>query len=289
MNRFLFITAYLYSLLLIFVFTGCRETNINPYETDTGIYSVYGAINLEETEHVLRVRDLNTFHQDSNSIHIDADVTFYDLENGTSQSLRDSVVQFPANYTHNYILDKKFEPRQPYRITVERSDGLSVSSEFTTPGVPEAYIFPFAEGLSCFTTVLITFRNLPPDEQIRWEIGFQYNGQIYWRELTNQCPQNYYPERNELVVSMDTRGLLNTVFPPPSSNGLCRFGSSPEVSCSDLNSNEVQIRFLQLGPEWDLIFPVRPSDPVDVGSIQNGLGFLGAYHRGSLEYTVLPD
>lgn len=245
---------------------------------------------MSETKHVIRVRDLNVFHQDSSSINLDAEVTFYDLENGTSQSLRDSTVQFPANYTHNFILKKEFVPRKPYRVTVERSDGLSVSSDFTTPGVTEAHVFPFFnEGLSCFRTVEVTFGNLLPNEQIRWEIGFRYNEETYWKELTNKCPQTYDHDRNQLIISMDTRGFLNTIFPKPMDNGLCRFGTDPEVSCRDLDSDEVQIRYLHLGPEWNLIFPVRPSDPVDVGSIQNSLGFLGAYRRGTLSYTVLPD
>lgn len=274
---------------LFFLVTGCRDTKINPYEENTGIYSIYGAINLHETEHVIRVRDLNVFHQDSTSINLDATVTFFDLEKGTSQVLRDSIVLFPENYTHNFLLNKEFAPRAPYRVVVERSDGASVSSNFTTPGVTEAHIFPFDEDLSCFKTVLITFRNLLPSEQIRWEIGFSHDDEIHWRELTNFCPQSYYPERNELIVSMDTRGLLNTIFPPPMDNASCRFAADPVVSCRDLDSNEVQLRFLHLGPEWNLIFPVRPSDPVDVGDVENGLGFLGAYRRGTLSYTVLPD
>lgn len=289
MNRLLFIIAYSISLAFIFLLSGCRDANINPYETDTGIYSIYGAMNLHETGHVIRVRDLNVFHQDSSSINLDAEVTFYDLENGTSQSLRDSIVQFPANYTHNFVLTKEFLPRKPYRVTVERSDGLSVSSDFTTPGVTEAHVFPSFGPYSCFTELQLAFTNVLPNEQIRWEIGFRYNEETYWKELTNKCPQSYDSERNQLTISMDTRGFLNTIFPRPMNNGLCEFGNSPEVSCGDLDSDEVQIRYLHLGPEWNLIFPVRPSDPVDIGSIQNGLGFLGAYSRGTLSYTVLPD
>lgn len=286
MNRESFIITYSFSLVLIFLFSGCRDNQINPYETDTGIYSIYGAINLHETEHVIRVRDLNTFHQDSNSINLDAVVTFYDLENGTSQSLSDSVVQFPANYTHNFILEKDFVPRTPYRVTVERSDGLSVSSDFTTPGITETHIVPSFGPYSCFTELQLVFQNVLPDEQIRWEIGFRYNEETYWKELTNHCPQTYDQKKSQLIISMDTRGFLNTIFPKPMENGLCRFKSDPEITCMDLDSDVVQIRYLHLGPEWNLVFPARHPDPVAVGSIQNGLGFLGAYRQDAFSYSV---
>lgn len=277
--------------LLLLISVGCRDANINPYEDKTGIYSVYGAMDLHDSVHVIRVRDLNTFFYSDSSKYLDATVILYDPNKGTSQVLQDSVVQFPVNYTHNFKLKKHFEPRSAYRVEVERSDDEQVSSIFTTPGITEAFVTPNIPGvaLSCFKTFKIIFSNVLPTEQIRWFVSFEYNEELYTLEETGYCPEGYDSERNQFVVTINTLGLLNTIFPKPRHQNLCKVDVSPEVTCRDLSSSIVTIRYLHLGPEWKRVFPTRHPDPVKVEDIVNGLGFLGAYREDSFTYPVRLD
>ena len=156
------------------ILSGCADKQINPYEEETSFYSIYGAIDLHSSRNVIRVRDLNVFHTDSNSIDLDATVTFYDLKNGTSQVLRDSIIQYPENYTHNFLLNKNLLPDSPYKVEVERSDGASISSMFTTPSVTETEVSSAFENINCYTPIKLVFKNVLPDDQVRIEFGVSY-------------------------------------------------------------------------------------------------------------------
>ncbi len=287
MYRPFFAIACLYFLLFI---CGCHDSKINPYEEDTGIYSVYGALNINETRHVIRVRELNQFHNDSSSINLDATVTFHDLENGTSQVLRDSIVQFPANFTHNFILEKELKPRTSYRIRVERSDGEFVSTTFTTPGITEAQILPVGSGYNCSSEFRIDFRNVLPSEIIRWEIGFEYQEQLHSLEFRQFCGQEYEESLQRLLVTTRPIILLNEIFPSSGDSfNSCQPPWTPIVRCKDLDTGTTHLRYLHLGPDWQKVYPIYPNDPLDIEAIANGLGFLGAYHEGSASFQVLPD
>lgn len=185
----------------LFPFNGCRDSEINPFEEETGTYSVYGSIDMHETDHVIRVRDLNTFFNSESSQNLDATVTFYDLEEGTSQVLQDSVVRFPANYTHNFLLNKAFKPSRRYKVAVERSNGESVSSMFTTPAITESEFFSVSRKVGCYTPFQLIFKNVMSDEQIRIEFGVKYDNKTYWFEFTNVCITEYFEDRHELVIT----------------------------------------------------------------------------------------
>jgi len=157
MHRYYFKIACLCFLLFSY---GCREAQIEPFEEETGIFSVYGALNINEDRHIIRVRDLSSFHSDSSTRNIDAVVTFHDLEAGTSQILRDSVAHFPAGFTHNFILEKNLKPRTTYKVTVEGSDGRIVSSTFTTPGITKVLALPLGTPVSCSANIQFEFENL---------------------------------------------------------------------------------------------------------------------------------
>lgn len=179
-----------------------------------GVYSIYGAMDLHETKHVIRMRDLRTF-RDSSSIKLDATVSFSDLTNNTTQVLQDSVVQFPANYTHNFILNKEFTPSSPYRVDVERSDGVGVSSMFTTPGITETEVVSKNDEIECYTEIKMVFKNIKPDEQVRVEFGIMYQEKMHWIEFTGVCITEYFEDRHELVITAKSYLLLDLIWPKP--------------------------------------------------------------------------
>lgn len=279
----LFIIPVLFALLFS---GGCKDKQINPFEDKKGVYSIYGAMDLHETEHVIRVRDLRTFLRDSSSINLDATVTFSDLTNNTSQVLKDSVVQFPANFTHNFILNKTFEPRSPYRVDVKRSDGIGVSSMFTTPGITETEVVSESDEIRCYTEIKLVFKNVMPDEQVRVEFGIMYQEEMYWIEFTGVCITEYFEDRHELVITAKPYLLLDFIWPKPGMDPPpnCRDFRYPTVLCNDLDTGNFVIRYKHLGPEWKKVYPVRPTIPDDVGDVENGLGFLGAFRQDTLTF-----
>lgn len=264
----------------------CGDNQIEPFEDKKGVYSVYGAMDLHATEHIIRVRDLRTFLRDSTSKNMDATVTFSDLSNNTSEVLKDSVVQFPANYTHNYLLNKEFKPNSPYWVDVERSDGAGVSSMFTTPGVTETEVISERDEIRCYTEIQMVFKNVLPDEQIRVEFGIMYQEKMYWVEFTGICITEYFEDRRELVITAKPYLLLDLIWPKPGMDPPpnCRDARFPTVLCNELDTGQFVIRYKHFGPEWNRVYPVRPTIPDEVGDVENGLGFLGAFREDTLTF-----
>lgn len=243
-------------------------------------------MDLHETNHVIRVRDLRTFLRDSSSKTLDATVTFSDLANNTSQVLQDSVVRFPANHTHNFLLNKEFTPHNAYRVDVERSDGVGVSSMFTMPGVTKTELVSSNDEIKCYTEIKMVFKNVLPDEQIRIEFGVEYEDQWWWVEFTGICITEYFEDRKELVITAKPYLLLDFIWPKPGMDPPpnCRDYRYPTVLCDDLDTGQFVIRYKHLGPEWKRIYPVKPTIPDDVGDVENGLGFLGAFREDTLTF-----
>lgn len=275
---------FVYTALLM-LFVSCGERKISPYETERGIYSVYGALNMNDSLHYIRVRDLRVPLASDTAINIDADVKFEDLQSGTRKILQDSIVEFSANITHNFALKENLVERRPYRITVTRSDGNSVSSVATTPGITSASVTP-SENLGCYQPMVIRFDNVLPSEQIRFEVRIQGLDEIRWLELTRICPLKRIQGENTLILEVIPLDLIGAVFPRPGTNEVsCNFGIA-DIECDDLDSEIIRFDYLHLGPEWQNVYPIYPVDPEDISDINNGLGFFGAYRDGSFNFTV---
>jgi hypothetical protein len=80
------------------------------------------------------------------------------------------------------------------------------------------------------------------------------------------------------------------LFPAKGVNLITCRGTESEITCGDLESPTITIRYLHLGPEWQRVYPFYPNDPEDIMDVENGLGFFGGYRDETLSYTVLiPD
>lgn len=290
-NRFL--GTALLGLLIVFT-AACDERSISPLEESRGSYSIYGALSLDQSENYIRVRDLTVPFLSDSSKNIDAVVTFEDLGNGTTTTLRDSVVNFGGDYTHNFVVEQQLEPNQSYQVRVEGSNGVSVTSTATTPAITEVELSttPTPEGevlINCTSQNVFSYRNVVEPERIRMEVGFEYQGQVHWAEVGKVAQLEHRDDSDVMEVRMSPRNLLVEVFPPPGIDNPAlnpRF-LSPTVDCDELDSNVVRIRYDHFGPEWDNINPARgPLDPLDSPDVEGGLGFLGAYRSGSYTFQI---
>lgn len=270
-----------YIIFCLGCFGGCKEPKIDALEDERGIYSVYGALDIDKSPNFIRIRDLRT-PLSADSSGLNATVEFEDLETGVTTLLRDSIVEFSGNFTNNFILNEDLNPRKLYQLTVTRPDGNSVSSVATMPGITQHQILPLGM-VDCFTRLRIRFQNVIPSEQIRLEVGFSYQG-TKWQEVTQYCEL----ERNEntVMLNISTREMLGMTFPAPGTDLISCRQTRSEVSCNDLDSPTVQLRYFHLGPEWQRVYPFYPNDPEDIGDVENGLGFLGGYREEATSYTV---
>lgn len=276
----------LFSVIFLFLclncFSSCKEPKIDALEDERGIYSIYGALNLDENLNYIRIKDLRTaLGADSSSIN--ATVEFEDLETGTTTILRDTIVNYDEISTNNFILNEDLEPRQSYRITVTRPDGNSVSSIATTPGVTVHSITP-NQSVDCFRQIVFKFENVLPSEQIRLEVTLA-SYEVRTFDITRFC--TFERDGNSASLTLTTRDLLGILFPEPGVNLITCRETPSEISCDDLESPKIQLRYLHLGPEWQKVYPLYPNDPEDIMDVENGLGFFGGYRDDTMSYSIL--
>lgn len=266
-------------------FVSCEDPTIDALEDEQGIYSAYGALNLDENPNYIRVKDLRTA-LGADSSDLNATVEFETLETGATTILRDTVVNFDGISTNNFILNKDLEPRKSYQLTVTRPDGFSVSSVATTPGVTVHSITP-NQSVDCFSEIQIIFENVLPSEQIRLEVTIA-SYEVRTFDITPFC--TFEREGNTASLSLTTRDLLGILFPDQGVNLITCRGTASEITCEDLESPKINIRYLHLGPEWQKVYPLYPNDPEDIMDVENGLGFFGGYRDDTTSYTAqIPD
>lgn len=281
------LSSHLLLLVIGLMMINCDDRTINAYEEDTGIFSVYGALDMDENRHVIRVRNLlETFRSDS-TFPIDATVTFTDLETGTAKVLQDSIRYFTSGKVHNYILNEDLKPSHPYHLTVERSDGMKVQTNVTTPGETIATFVP-DRIYYCEENIEFRFDNVRPDELIRFEVGVLYQGKEHWGPIQRIGEYKYDTRLDMMVMQMKPRYLLTEIFPPTDSFSLVPrnlLTYIPTPMCEDLDRELFMFRYVHFGPEWTHALPNEFSViEIESGDIENGLGFLGAFRAGSFSF-----
>lgn len=268
-------------LILLAFFSSCEEAQIDALEDEDGIYSVYGALNIDENPNYIRVKDLRTALGADPSA-LGAEVTFENLNTGATSILNDTLVTFNGISTNNFILHEDLQPRSSYRIAVTRGDGNSVSSVATTPAITEASITP-NENVDCFSEIVFEFENVLPSEQIRLEVTLA-SYEVRTFEITQFC--TFEQDENTASLRLTTRDFLGMLFPDQGVNLITCRETPSEISCDDLASSIILVRYLHLGSEWQKVYPIYPNDPQDIMDVENGLGFFGGYRDETISYTI---
>jgi hypothetical protein len=299
------IISCLFLLLVFGLMTSCDDRTINPYEDEEGVFSIYGALDVDENRHVVRVRNLLEPFQPSSEFPINATVTFSNLQTGASTVLDDSIVQFSAGKVHNYILHEDLQSDTRYQLTVERSDGILAQTSITTPAETEVSYVP-DKIYTCEEPIYFRFDNVKSPEIIRMDVGVLYQGQERWARIRIVGEYKYDPRLDMIILFMRPRNLLVEIFPPDILNPYANlYNIRPRVSCNQLDREFFMFRYYHFGPEWSvgqsieygpdksgdveyntITVPFRNPLPIDVesGDIVNGLGFLGAYRTGTFSF-----
>ena len=283
-------------LILAFMAASCDNRNITTFENDGGTYSVYGALSADINPNYVRVKNLSDPFLSESAKALDAEVMFEDLQMGTILQLVDTVINFNGNYVHNFKITQQLQPNRAYKLIVNRSDGIFVESDVTTPAITEANmsigsITDSTASAKCKEDITFTYRNVKKPENVVMEVGFEYKGDTHWSEIGRVAKPRFIDGRDEMSVRMSPFNLLYEVFPDDhqTAHGLDPRLATPLVLCHQLDTNLVRIRYTHFGPEWDRINPNNgPFDPLDSPDIigDRGIGFLGAYRKGSLEFFI---
>lgn len=287
-KQYLFIIS-VFLLCIATLFSSCIERNIDPFEENASNYSIYGAMNMSDSIHYIRINNVRTHVRAESKRNFDGIVTFQDLDSGQSLQLKDTTKDFSGYFTHNFILEESLEFSHSYQLTVEGTEGNHASSTVHTPGITSVSIIP-NEGADCEQQIEFTFENIYYPEHVRMEVGFERNHKIQWSEIGLVAQLEHRREYNEMRVSMSPRNLMVEVFPPdpfPSAQNPRNILPAIQCNSDNLSSEIVHMRYTHYGPEWDIFssgyFPV---DPLEWQDVEGGLGFLGAFQRDSTTFTI---
>lgn len=132
----------LFLLLLLFA-AGCSDTLIDPFENEGRYYTIYGYLDVLETQHAVRVipvtRQSALVREPSDpQAGIDATVTSTELATGQTIRWTHNLEELEdGTWGHIYRANFRVQAGRTYRLDVERSDGITASAETTVPNLAE--------------------------------------------------------------------------------------------------------------------------------------------------------
>lgn len=201
---------------------------MNPFDEEKGLYSIYGYLDLDKEVNYIRVKDLNATLTTNSTDNINATVTLENTDKNIVETLQDTLVKFEGIYTHNFRTTMEINPVTSYKITVERSDGKSVTATATTPQIADVNWGPTND--YCQFPVEITFEPILDKYDLEVAIGFDYEDIRYW----------VYPEITHVEGE-----LIKYRFTPDS---IIR---SMEIECHQLDDDKLFIEYTHYGPDFD--------------------------------------
>lgn len=255
--------AFICTLVLV---TGACDTLLEPFDDETGVYSIHGILTLSEDTHYVRIRDINQPVTSDSTPGLDATVTLQNLDEGTTDILTDSVVSFDGTYTHNFRVDTDIQPGDSYELTVERSDGETATARATMPPVTEVEVSAH-EPIFCLTGPVFDFINVPDPRLVEISIGVPWNDSYRWVDRDVETQSGF------LVWRVLEEALPRSVTAARDSNRYCTL----------LPDNKLLVAYTHYGPDW-------PADSTRLNpvksNVHNGLGLFGGLHRDTLTVTV---
>lgn len=185
-----------YSILLliapVILITSCDNT-LEPIDRDTGIYGIYGYLDLNEDVSYIRVRDLNAPFTIDATTELDAVVTLSNLTSGTSAVLESNIREYEGVLLHTYFFDGEVVPDSEYQLSVERSDGATVRMKTLTPTFPPPVATPVNQ--DCYTPIDVEFAPLN-EGTIVLRVGLGPEDDDIWGPPKVFEPEDYQPGEN---------------------------------------------------------------------------------------------
>ena len=259
----------------LILLSGC-DNSIEPFAERETNYSLYGYFKMSEDRHYMRVKDINKPLLADSTKEIDVEVTFRNLTQGKETVLEGERKRFEDLYVHNFPVDQEVNPLDEYELVAERSTGETSRATVDVPQKTDA--IPTPENESCTTEVAVTFPDAAKHLRIDAQVGFEYNGQTLWTPRMAG-----YDEHDNVSLSFVPQQMINVMFIDgyePGDDLLF----TPPVECTDLDTDQFYVEYYHFGPDWDDYG--RPIDPLESFDVENGLGFIGAFHKETLAFPV---
>lgn len=231
------IFQYILLLAASFVFFYC-DNSFDPLDEETGIYAIYGVLDLNDSTNYIRIRDLNVPFTAEATESIDAEVSLEILDNAQSFTLNSEREDIEGVYEFNFLHDRPILPDETYQLSVKRSDGEEVVLTAISPTKPSPQISPLNQ--NCYTPIDFTIGPLNGGV-IVYEIGFPLNR--FYTNFLWGSKQYFFPDSVE-----DSSELTFSFIPHEALTRASRFYSDDD-QCGDLlPTAEIAVSYTHYGP-----------------------------------------
>lgn len=265
-GRFFSVYVLTGSVLICLLLLASCDNTVDPLDEERGIYSIYGALNMNSDVNYIRVRDLNVPIRDGEIVDFNGTVKLENLVTSETQILSDTLVQFDGVYVRNFITTMSIEPETTYEISAENPEGRRVSATASTPNFAEAEVL--TEFPDCTTTVDLQIAPLNSG-QIQIELGFRWLGQIRW---VTQIPGHTFKTTSQTDPAFNIQFTLKSLIQNALSDG--------DIWCHHLPEDEFYYRYTHFGPDFFL-------DTIsDTLNIPGGSGNFGAFYNDDGSFRV---
>lgn len=210
------------------------DNTLDPIDKDTGIYAIYGALDLNKETNYIRVKGLKAPFTAEATRNIDAAVTLENLRLGTKQVLEESaVMEYEGIFLHNFEVTGKIIPDTRYRLTAKRSDGVTVSVITATPTRPPPSATPINQ--DCYTPITVEFEPVKGGT-IVLRVGYPFTINGHWN-----------PAQVLKADENASGGKITYTFIP---NEQVRFvtGTGGKLRCHHLDGTNFYISYFHYGP-----------------------------------------
>lgn len=270
-------SAFLLLIIPFCIFISGCENSIQPLDRNNGVFSIYGALDLKKEVNFVRIKDLNRTLLQDTAGSIDASVVIENLQSGNSDVMQDSIVAFDGVKTHNFYTGMDILPDTRYRVSVERSDGRTVTAETYTPSIARTDVEPVME--DCKTTIKVTFSPVEERINLSLNIGFNYNGArqwVYLRENLAAGPGNIDNDQKTEIYSFSPKDILDlfTGYDAVFNQG------AEEIWCHELDDDRFYVRYTHYGPDF---FENTTSYSLQ---IPGGTGRLVSLYKDTLNFRI---
>lgn len=269
-------------ILALLALSSCDSSFEPIQENDRYIYSIYGYLDAAADTQWVRVMPV---HEKlfAGPEPIDATVTLEDLESGESQVMNDSLFQYAANtYAWNFWTLMELEPTGTYRLTAERSDGVTSHVTVTLPEAFPAPMVYISSGPGYDRVYINGIGNLVDARTFHRVLHVaSETEQIHTFPHLEDVGPTATPE--EYLIPIDA-SQFNSFF----ANYYDSWDLPPRPPLSQrINIQHRQIYIVSAGPDW-IDFPEIDEAiialPDGVSNVENGVGYVVGVIRKTIPY-----
>lgn len=244
MKKILSVRFFLFLISIGFVTSAC-DNSVELIDEETGLYSIYGALDMNKEINFIRIKDLNVPIENLADQPLNVDVVLDNLTNGISEVLRDSVVIFDGVPTHNFYTTMEIPPRAEFRITVTGEDGRATSAMATAPDLVEVHVQPEKPG--CRTEMEVEISSIELGN-VSSHIAVDYDGMEwrwggYAREFDESITHTFQPQVLLDEIWKDSELESTDCYE------ICY--EDPRPQCYQLDSDFWRVKYIHYGPDFD--------------------------------------